>query len=44
MQAPKAAGLLLAMALVVVAGPTFAAPTSGSDTVQGLYDTLLSTM
>jgi phospholipid transport system substrate-binding protein len=32
------------MALAVLPQPIFAAPASGSDTVQGLYDTLLSTM
>ena len=39
----KAAGLAVAMALAVLPLPTRAAP-SGSDTVQGLYDSLLSTM
>src|SRR6266436_3528051 len=38
----RAAGLVVAMALAVLPQPSFA--TSGSDTVQGLYDTLLSTM
>jgi phospholipid transport system substrate-binding protein len=32
------------MALAVLPQPIFAAPASGSDTVQGLYNTLLSTM
>src|ERR1700756_1319859 len=32
------------MALAVLPQPSFAAPASGSETVQGLYDTLLSTM
>jgi phospholipid transport system substrate-binding protein len=32
------------MALAILPLPTFAAPASGSETVQGLYDTLLSTM
>jgi phospholipid transport system substrate-binding protein len=32
------------MALAVLSQPSFAASASGSDTVQGLYDTLLSTM
>jgi len=43
MRACKAAGLAVAMALAVLSLPTLAAP-SGSDTVQGLYDSLLSTM
>jgi phospholipid transport system substrate-binding protein len=30
--------------LAVLPQPSFAAPVSGSDTVQGLYDTLLSTI
>ena len=42
-RACKAAGLAVAMALAVLSLPTLAAP-SGSDTVQGLYDSLLSTM
>jgi phospholipid transport system substrate-binding protein len=37
-------GLAVVMALAVLPQPTFAAPASGSDTVQGLYDTLLGTM
>ena len=32
------------MALAILSQPTFAAPANGSDTVQGLYDTLLNTM
>jgi len=32
------------MVLAILPQPTFAASASGSDTVQGLYDTLLSTM
>jgi len=43
-QACKTAGLAMAMALAVLSEPTYAAPASGSDAVQGLYDTLLSTM
>jgi phospholipid transport system substrate-binding protein len=44
MRARRAAGLAVVMALAIFPQPTFAAPASGSDTVQGLYDTLLSTM
>jgi phospholipid transport system substrate-binding protein len=44
MQARKAAGLAMVMAVAVLSEPTYAAPASGSDAVQGLYDTLLSTM
>jgi phospholipid transport system substrate-binding protein len=44
MRAHRAAGLAVVMALAVLPQPIFAAPASGSDTVQGLYDTLLSTM
>jgi len=44
MRARKAAGLAVAMALAILPQATFAAPATGSDTVQGLYDTLLSTM
>src|SRR6516164_6838815 len=43
-QARKAAGLAMVMALAVLSRPAYAAPASGSDAVQGLYDTLLSTM
>ena len=39
-----AAGLAAAIALTVLSHPVSAASASGSDTVQGLYDTLLSTM
>jgi phospholipid transport system substrate-binding protein len=34
----------MVMALAVLSEPTYAAPASGSDAVQGLYDALLSTM
>ena len=34
----------MVMALAVLSQPAYAAPASGSDAVQGLYDTLLSTM
>ena len=34
----------MVMALAVLSPPAYAAPASGSDAVQGLYDTLLSTM
>ena len=44
MRARRAAALAVVMALAILPQPTFAAPASGSDTVQGLYDTLLSTM
>jgi phospholipid transport system substrate-binding protein len=44
MQARKAAGLAVVMALAILSQPTCAASASGSDAVQGLYDTLLSTM
>ena len=44
MRARKAAGLAVVMALILFSPPTLAATASGSDTVQGLYDTLLSTM
>ena len=44
MRARKAAGLAAMMALILLPLPTLAAAASGSDTVQGLYDTLLSTM
>src|ERR1700752_2424577 len=44
MQAGRAAGFAVVMALAILPHPTFAAPASGSDTVQGLYDSLLSTM
>ena len=38
------AGVAFATALVGLTQPSFAGPASGSETVQGLYDTLLSTM
>jgi len=44
MRTGKAAGLAVVMALILFSPPTLAAAASGSDTVQGLYDTLLSTM
>ena len=44
MRALRGAGLALVMALAILPERTFAAPASGSDTVQGLYDTLLTTM
>jgi len=44
MRARRAAALAVVMALAILPQRTFAAPASGSDTVQGLYDTLLSTM
>jgi len=44
MRARRAAGLAVVMAMAILPQPTFAAPASGSDTVQGLYDTLLNTM
>jgi len=44
MRARKAAGLAVVMALILFSPPTLAAAASGRDTVQGLYDTLLSTM
>ena len=45
MRARRAAALaVVAMALAILSQPTFAAPASGSQTVQELYDTLLSTM
>jgi phospholipid transport system substrate-binding protein len=44
MRAHRAAGLAVVMALTVLPQPIFAAPATGSDTVQGLYNTLLSTM
>jgi phospholipid transport system substrate-binding protein len=44
MRARKAAALAVVMALAVLPQRSFAAPASGSDTVQGLYDALLSTM
>ena len=44
MRTRKAAGLAVLMALALLPQATLAAPASGSATVQGLYDTLLSTM
>ena len=44
MRVRKAAGLAAMLALIVLAHPASATPASGSETVQGLYDTLLSTM
>jgi phospholipid transport system substrate-binding protein len=44
MRARRAAAIAVVMALAVLPQPIFAAPASGSDTVQGLYNTLLSTM
>jgi phospholipid transport system substrate-binding protein len=44
MRARRVVGLALLMAVAVLPRPTFAALASGSDTVQRLYDTLLSTM
>jgi phospholipid transport system substrate-binding protein len=44
MGARSAVALAVVMALAVLPQRTFAASASGSDTVQGLYDTLLSTM
>src|SRR6201988_589515 len=40
----KAVALSAGIGLAMLSYPTHAAPTSGSDTVQGLYDALLSTM
>jgi phospholipid transport system substrate-binding protein len=40
----KAAALVGGLGLGILSGPVHAAPASGGDTVQGLYDTLLSTM
>ena len=44
MRARRAAALAVVMALAILPQPTFATPASSSETVQGLYDTLLSTM
>ena len=44
LRAHRAAGLAVVMALAILSEPAYAAPASGSDTVQGLYDTLLNTM
>jgi phospholipid transport system substrate-binding protein len=40
----KAATLATGLGIAMLAYPAHAAPTSGGDTVQGLYDTLLGTM
>ena len=40
----KAAALAAGLALAMLSCPVHAAPTSGGDTVQGLYDALLATM
>jgi phospholipid transport system substrate-binding protein len=40
----KAAALATGLALAMLSYPVHAAPASGGDTVQGLYDVLLSTM
>jgi phospholipid transport system substrate-binding protein len=40
----KAAALVGGLGLGILSGPAHAAPASGGDTVQGLYDALLSTM
>jgi len=44
MRSLRGAGLAVMMVFAILPQPTFAASASGSDTVQGLYDTLLSTM
>jgi phospholipid transport system substrate-binding protein len=44
MRTHKAAGLAVVMVLASLPQAGFAAPASGTATVQGLYDTLLSTM
>ena len=44
MRALRGAGLAVMMVLAILPQPAFAASASGSDTVQGLYNTLLSTM
>ena len=40
----KAAAFAAGLALSMLSDPVYAAPSSGGDTVQGLYDALLSTM
>src|SRR5271168_1266373 len=40
----KAAALVSGLGLGILSYPVYAAPASGGDTVQGLYDVLLSTM
>ena len=44
MPAFRSAGFAAALALVALSGPVLAMPSTGSDTVKGLYDTLLATM
>ena len=44
MRALRGAGLAVVMVLAILPQPTFAAPASGSDTIQSLYDALLSAM
>ena len=44
MSARRAAGFAAALALIALSGPVLAMPATGSDTVKGLYDTLLGTM
>jgi len=44
MPARRAAGFAAVLVLSVLSGPVLATPAGGSDTVQGLYDTLLSMM
>src|ERR1700730_9535493 len=44
MPAFRSAGFAAALALVALAEPVLAMPETGSDTVKGLYDTLLNTM
>jgi phospholipid transport system substrate-binding protein len=44
MPALRSAGFAAVLALVTLSGPVLAMPASGSDTVKGLYDTLLNTM
>ena len=40
----KAAAFAAGLAIGLVCSPVFAAPASGGETVQGLYDALLNTM
>src|SRR5438046_5427769 len=44
MPAFRSAGFAAVLALVALADPALAMPATGSDTVKGLYDTLLNTM
>ena len=44
MPAFRSAGFAAVLALVALANPVLAMPATGSDTVKGLYDTLLNTM